>query len=155
MKRALLRSESGTSLIEFAVILPVFLFLLLGIVEVGRYTYFSILAAHAARAGVQYATQNLQTAADANTNSASSHTAGAASQDAQSLSNWTIHSSIVCTINNQPSPCPVNNSNSVSPSLVYYVKVTVSGTFKSLFSYPGIPTNVPVGASDVQRVGSQ
>jgi Flp pilus assembly protein TadG len=154
MKR-LFRSERGTSLVEFALVLPVFIFLLIGIVEVGRYTYFSVLAAHAARAGVQYAAQNLQTAADANTNSGTSHTALAATQDGQSLSNWTVHSSIVCTLNSQPSPCPANNSNSVSPSLVYYVKVTVSGTFRSLLNYPGIPNNVPVSTADVQRVGNQ
>ncbi|MGA8575030.1 MAG: TadE/TadG family type IV pilus assembly protein [Candidatus Cybelea sp.] len=154
MKR-FFHSERGTSLLEFALVAPIFIFLLIGITEVGRYTYFSILAAHAARAGVQYAAQNLQTAADANTNSASSHTAAAAAQDAQSLSNWTVHSSIVCTVNGQPSPCPANNANSVSPSLVYYVKVTVSGTFRSLLNYPGIPTNVPISTADVQRVGSQ
>lgn len=155
MMRKLIRSENGTSLIEFALVLPVFIFMLVGIIEIGRYTYFSILAAHAARAGVQYAAQNLQTAQDASLNVATSHTANAAAQDAQNLAAWAVHSSIVCTVNNQPSPCPANNAQSVSPNLVYYVKVQVTGNFNPMLRYPGIPTNVPIGATSIMRVASQ
>jgi Flp pilus assembly protein TadG len=153
MIRRAARCNRGTSLIEFALVAPIFIFLLIGVIEVGRYTYFAILAQHAARAGVQYAAQNLTTAADASVNG--SNTAGAASQDAQSLSNWTVHSMVICTMNSQFSPCPANNMSAVSPNLTYYVQVTVTGTFKSLLSYPGIPNNVPVQGLAVMRVGNQ
>ncbi len=138
-------------MIEFAIVLPVFVFLLIGVIEFGRYTYFAILASHAARAGVQYAAQNLETAADANANGPG--TAGAAKADAQNLSGWKVTSAVVCTINSEPSPCPA--SNAVVSNVVYYVQVQVSATFSSLMKYPGIPQQLPVSATAMMRVANQ
>ena len=140
-------------MIEFAIVLPVFIFMMVGIIEIGRFTYYSILAAHAARAGVQYAAQNLTTASDA-ANSGPATTA-AAVQDGQSLSNWAVTSKISCTVNNVSSSCPTNASGAVSPNNFYYVQVTVTGTFKSLLKYPGIPQSIPVTGSAIMRVGNQ
>jgi len=145
--------DSGTSLIEFALVLPVFVFLMMGIIEVGRYTYFGIVAAHAARAGVQYASQTTETAADASKNGGATRTA--ALQDGQNLSNWTVTSSIVCTVNGQASTCPVNTANAVPANLVYYVQVQVTGRFNTLMNYPGIPTNIPVTSTAIMPVGNQ
>jgi Flp pilus assembly protein TadG len=151
----LLKSQRGTSMIEFAVTAPVFALLLVGLVDVGRYTYYGILAAHAAHSGAWYGAQNLQTAADVNTNNSNSHAAGAAAADAQSLSNWTVHAMVVCTNNNQSSPCPANNTNSTPPAgLVYFIKVQVTGTFTPLIAYPGI-SSIPVSATAIQRVVTQ
>ena len=121
-------------------------------IEVGRYTYMSVLAAHAARSGVQYAAQNLITAADASSNGP--NTASAAKTDAQSLPQWTIRSSVICTQNGASFACPAGGSG-VPSGMVYYVQVQVSGTFKSLFSYPGIPTNVPITATAQMRVQNE
>lgn len=151
MIKRLVRSQRATSMIEFALVAPVFIFMLVGVVEMGRYTYFAVLAQHAARAGVQYAAQNLQTAADASASGPA--TASAASQDAQSLSQWHVTSWVTCTNNLQVAPCPT--SNVVSSGLTYYVGVKVTGTFRSLLSYPGIPNNVPVTATALMRVGNQ
>ena len=70
-------------MIEFALILPVLALLLIGVIEIGRFTYFSVLAANAARAGAQYGAQGPTTAGD------STGMIAAATQDGQSLSNWT------------------------------------------------------------------
>jgi Flp pilus assembly protein TadG len=145
--------SAGTSLIEFALLAPVFIFLLMGIVEVSRYTYFGIVAAHAARAGVQYASQTTETAADASTNGPA--TKSAALADGQSLSNWTITSSLVCTVNGQASTCPSNTANAVPANLVYYVQVKVTGRFNTLMNYPGIPTNIPITSTAIMPVGNQ
>lgn len=153
MIRSNLRCDRGTSLIEFAIVAPVFILLLIGIIEIGRFTYFAILATHAARAGAQYAAQNLQTAADASTGG--SNTKNAALQDGQSLSQWTVSSSIICTVSGVVTSCPASNTNSVSPNLVYYVQVQVSGTFNSLLKYPGIPHQVPVTGTAIMPVGNQ
>lgn len=155
MKQNFFQSERGTSLVEFAIVAPVFALLLVGLIDVGRYTYYGILATHAANAGVQYGAQNLQTAADVNTNNSGSRAAVAAAADAQSLSNWTVHAAIVCTNNNQSSPCPANNTNSTPPAgLVYFVRVQVTGTFQPLIAYPGI-SQIPVGATALMRVVTQ
>jgi Flp pilus assembly protein TadG len=152
MKRPL-RCQRGTSSIEFAIVAPLLILLLIGLIEVGRYTYFAILAAHAARAGAQYAAENLQTAADASVSGP--NTKNAALQDAQNLSQWTISSTIICTVSGVVTSCPANNTSTVSPNLVYYVQVQVSGTFNSLMKYPGIPHQVPVTATAIMPVSSQ
>ena len=155
MTRRFFRSQRGTSMVEFALVAPVFAFLLVGLVDVGRYTYYAIVASHAARTGVQYGAQNLVTAADVNTNNSTSRAATAASADAQSLPSFTVHAAIVCTNNNQSSPCPANNTNSTPPAgLVYFVRVQVNGTFTPLIAYPGI-SSIPISATTMMRVVNQ
>jgi Flp pilus assembly protein TadG len=122
-------------MLEFALVAPVLIFLLIGLIEVGRYTYFGILAANAARAGVQYGAQDLYTAQD------KTGMTNAALGDGQNLSNGALV--VSCGL------------SSPAAGTVYYVKVTVTGTFKSLLNYPGIPTNVPVSGSAMMRVISQ
>lgn len=140
-------------MIEFAIAAPVFTLLVVGIMEIGQYAYFAILATHAARAGVQYAAQNLQTASDASVTGPG--TTSAALQDAQNLSQWSVHSSIVCTVSGLLTSCPANNTAAVSPNLVYYVQVRVAGTFTPLLKYPGLPTSVPISATATMPVANQ
>ncbi len=151
MKR--IADSSGTSMVEFALLSPVFIFMLIGVIEVSRYMYFAILASHAARAGVQYAAQTTETAADASLNGPA--TRNAALADGQNLAAWTIHSSVTCTLGGQTSFCPQNTANSVPANLVYYVQVQVSGTFHSLLNYPGIPHSFPITATAIMPVGNQ
>ncbi len=62
--RRALRSERGTSIVEFAILAPVLIFLVIGVIEIGRYMYFGIVAAHMAESGARYGAQSLGTAAD-------------------------------------------------------------------------------------------
>ena len=59
-----LRLPSGQSLLEVALLTPMLLALLLGVIEMGRYSYISILVGSAARAGAAYGAQNLAQSAD-------------------------------------------------------------------------------------------
>ena len=61
--RDLQRPERGQALMEMAVVLPLLIVLLLGIIEVGRYAELAIVVANAARAGAVYGAQNLAAAA--------------------------------------------------------------------------------------------
>ncbi len=65
-KRTPLRSESGQTLLEFAILLPMLLLLALGVIEMGRFAYIGILVGNAARSGVAWGAQNHTTAADTN-----------------------------------------------------------------------------------------
>ena len=150
MKR-FLSCERGTSAVELAVSTPLFLLLMVGTIDMARYAYYSILAAHAARAGVQYAAQNLQTAYDAANNGP--NTAAAATHDAQNLSNWKVTSSVICFNGGQLTACP--SSSTVPATLLYYVSVKVTGTFNGFLSYPGIGQQVPVTGSAMMRVDTQ
>jgi Flp pilus assembly protein TadG len=147
--KAALRSESGTSLIEFALVAPVLIFMLIGLIEVGRYAYFSIVAANAARAGVQYGAQSLTTAQD------TAGMASAALQDGQNIASFTASPAPLCSENGGTLQTCTTNGAAPTAGTVYYVKVQVYGTFKSLLSYPGIPTNVPISGSAIMRVISQ
>jgi Flp pilus assembly protein TadG len=145
----LVAAEGGTSLVEFALVAPVLVFLLVGVVEVGRYTTFAVMAANAARAGAQYGAQNLTTALDKSGMSA------AALKDAQNLPSFSAPANYLCSINGAAlTTCP-SNANGSPQNTVYYVQVQVTGTFKSMLNYPGIPNSIPISGSATMRVTSQ
>ena len=54
-----LSPQFGQSLYEVALLTPLLLTMLVGVVELGRYSYISILVANAARAGAAYGSQSL------------------------------------------------------------------------------------------------
>jgi len=151
----LLRAESGASLVEFAILAPVIAFLLIGLIEIGRFASFAILAANAARAGAQYGAQDLTTAYD---------TAGiqnAALADGENLANWTapgggITVNQLCS-NSGGTPQACSTSGSLGPpqNTIYYVQVQVTGRFTTLVNYPGIPSSVPITGSSMMRVVTQ
>lgn len=55
-------TESGQSLVELALVLPVLLLIVLGVADLGRAFYYSTAIANAARAGAVYAALNPSTA---------------------------------------------------------------------------------------------
>lgn len=141
--RRLFKSQSGTSIIEFAIVAPFLILLVIGLIEFGRYMYFGILAAHAAEAGAQYAAQNTT-----NMNNQSGITS-AVDGDGGSLT-WTVHPNVFCEQVGAAVTCPVSpNSN-----FTYYVTVKVTGTFSSLLNYPGVPNQLNVFAQTTMRVSS-
>ena len=155
MTRRLLRGENGAGAIEFALIAPFLVLVFMGVIELGRYAYFSILASHAAREAAAYGTENTTTAMDF---------AGmqrAAVVDAGGLTAWTtsgqgaITSQTLCSVNGGAlSTCAVSGS-SPPTNTVYYVSVTVTGRFNTLIHYPGLPDQVWVSGSSTMRVGGQ
>lgn len=58
------KSGRGQASVELALSLPLLLMMFLVVVETGRAFYIAISVANAARAGVQYGSQNLTTAGD-------------------------------------------------------------------------------------------
>jgi Flp pilus assembly protein TadG len=147
--KKLSRSDSGASLVEFAILLPVMVFLLMGVIEIGRYTYYAILAANAARAGAQYGSQNTTTADDI------AGMKSAATADEGSVPQFSPSPSPLCSVSGAaPTTCSFSGSGPPT-NTVYYVQVVVTGTFTTLFHYPGIPTNVPITGSATMRVVNQ
>lgn len=144
MKNRFTSSERGTSALEFALLAPVFALLLLGLIDVGRYMYFSILAAHAARAGVQYGSQNVYSAADATGMQAAAY--------AELPTGFLAKASYYCMLNGTIVTCSTGTPASAN---TYYVKVIVTGTFNSIFKYPGVPQSVNVSSTTQMRVSAQ
>ena len=141
------RRERGQSLVELAFVVPLLLLLLVGIVEIGRFAFYSIVVSNAARAGAQYGAQSLATAAD---------TAGitaAANNDGQGGTGLTVTSSQLCGCSGATlsAACPATLCALPNHALVY-VRVQVVGAFPSLFRYPGLPASINVTSVEEMRV---
>jgi Flp pilus assembly protein TadG len=140
----------GQSILELALVLPILLLLLVGAIEVGRFAYYSILVGNAARAGAQYGAQNLATAADKN------GIQTAALNDGQNVTGLTVPTATIqplcgCNGTSLSTACPATGCTKPDHPLVY-IQVTASGTFNSLFKYPGVPTSVTVNSTEKMRV---
>jgi Flp pilus assembly protein TadG len=136
--------------------------LLLGVIELGRYAYFSILVGNAARAGVAYGAQNLvlsgdlagiQTAADNDFQN-----------NGQNISKLSVKpsTSCGCDSNGTVTPAPFCSTAAdptagtcISGHWVVMVSVTASGTVNPLFNYPGIPKSLTVSNTATLRVAQK
>lgn len=164
------RQQSGQTLLELALLTPVLLLLLLGVIEIGRYAYISILVSSAARAGAAYGSQSVADSGD---------TPGiqtAADNDflnnGQSVSTLTVTAWTTCACDSGGSlssqtgaPGSNNCSTSSNPSItttiaacstsgghwVIMCNVEASGKFNSLFNYPGIPSPITVDQTATLR----
>jgi Flp pilus assembly protein TadG len=130
-------------MVEFALTAPVLIFMVIGMIEMGRYETMAMMAAHAARAAVQYGGQTTFTAAD------KVGMTSAAVQDAAGLTNWHVSPSYFCTNNGALVSC---STGVPASSSVYYVTVQVTGTFNSLLKYPGIPSSINLSETATMRV---
>ncbi len=138
---------------EFAIAIPLLMLLLLGAAELGRYAYFSIIVANAARAGAQYGSQNGTTALDspgiqtAVQNDGTNGISALAVSSSSSCWCWngTTYASTTCSL---PLHC-------ASGHPVEFISVTVSGTAHSIMKYPLLPSTLPVSATTTMRLVGQ
>jgi Flp pilus assembly protein TadG len=143
----LIKSERGSAIVEFAILAPVLVLLLLGVIEISRYAYYALVASNAARAGAQYGAQNTASALD------SSGMQTYATLDEPANSGITATAHYFCLLDGTSTPCP--NTGARQSNWVYYIEVDTSGSYNSLFKYPGIPQLVPVSGKAVVRVVNQ
>jgi Flp pilus assembly protein TadG len=142
--RALGSSERGQALAEMALIAPLLLFLLVGLVEVGRYANFSILVSNAARAGVQYGAQNLVTAAD------NVGMQNAATADANLGAVMTATGSHLCKCSDGSASTCLPTDCASSHRLVY-VQVDTVATFTSMLHVANIVPSLQIRGHAVMR----
>lgn len=157
-------AESGQTLVEFALMLPFMLLLLLGIAEIGRVAFITIKVSNAATAGAQYGSQNSATASDfvgmqkaalcdANGDVAGFCTAGILTQ--------TPGTTNFCECDTGSGTSCLASAGNDAPScsgfvcggtVVECVHVTTYANFSPLFHYPGLPTTYSAHGDSVQRV---
>lgn len=147
--------ESGQTLVEIALLLPFLVLLTLGIVELGRYGYVGILVGNAARAGTAYGTQTLAQSVD--TVGITTAADNDFKNNGQSTSKLTVTSSTSCGCDNAGTVTSalctgVGAGICASGHWVVVLSVTTSGTFASLFNYPGIPTSITLTRTSSMRV---
>ena len=140
------RGASGNVTIEFGILILILVTLAIGAFDFGRLGYRKIAITSAARAGAQYGTQDLVTAAD---------TAGmtqAARNDIRDAGNaLNITARQYCDCPGQGEVACTVTCNDGSYSLMY-VEVTVPDQVNLLFPYPGITSPRAVVSISTMRV---
>jgi Flp pilus assembly protein TadG len=128
----LVRGEHGASLVELALVLPVFALLLVGAIDFGRAIYLSEELVGAAHAAAVYGSQN------PTDTTGMSAAATDAAPDVPSLSVTTPTYGCECSDGTSYSASCATTPPCTSNNVVYLVKVTVSGTYHPLLSWPGL-----------------
>ena len=149
-----LREERGQSFVETALVMPVLLVLLMGVIDFGWMAYNFIEVANAANAGVHYAAQSVLTA------SQTSSIQAAMNNDATNVTPISPTVSMACKCSDSTAK---NSDNSV-PSCAKYdgcvaparlidtVTVTATKTVNTLMKWPGIPNSVTLHSSSSMQV---
>jgi Flp pilus assembly protein TadG len=137
---------AGQSAVEFAIIAPVLLVLLVVASDFARLFFMSIDLNNVARAGAQYGSQTVITAADLAGMRTAATTAGA------SITGLAVASSqCTCTASSTIPACAASYNCSTNPKATY-VDVSATATFKTITNYPGIPSSIPLTATAIMVV---
>lgn len=147
------RSQHGLALVEFALALPLLMMLLIGLIEVGRYAYFTIEVANAAHAGAQYASISPNA-------TATSIAAAVTADGANSIATLTVQSHNVCGCWNGSAETALTTAQCTAPcatgtgQMVSYAQVSVTGNISPLFNYGalGLPSQWTVSRTATMRV---
>ncbi len=138
-------SVAGQSALELVIILPVLLLLLLAAADFGRALYVNIAVQNAARAGAQYGSQSVITAAD------STGMVAAATKDAAAIANLTASASqCTCASSSSVAACPQNYCTN-NPQ-ANYVEVDTHASFQLIGTYLGITSPVQMSGKAVMQV---
>ena len=133
--RSLARADSGSALAEIALVLPLLVLVLIGLIEVGRFGSYTILVGNAARAGVQYGAQNTVTAFDLT--GMQNH----AKSDGQNITGLTATASSFCQCSDGTASTCLATDCSTSHRLIF-VQVLTSVTVPSLTNSALLPASL-------------
>lgn len=140
--------ESGQSLVELALTLPILVLLLVGAAELGRIAYASIEIANAARAGVGYAAQNPVSMYD------NSNITLAATQEAPNVSSVTATPTQACYCSSGASFNCASGQTTCAGTDHFedYVTVTVTGKVSPMFGFSFFPSTVTLTSAATMRM---
>ena len=130
------RSRDGAAIAEMAIVFPVLLLLLIGVVDYGRLYYTSITVANAARAGAEYG---------ASSSAASINFAGMksfAQGDGLEAGTLTLAARNYCECGGAADASCTACAGGVAPDV--FVEVTASKMLKMLLKYPGLPDSISI-----------
>jgi Flp pilus assembly protein TadG len=139
----------GQSYVELAFALPVLVIILVVAADFGRlfYTYLEVI--NAARAGAQYGSNSVITAADA------AGMAAAAKQDGANVPNLTVSAS-QCTCGTSTAFIPAcSSSYCTNDPQGNYVVVNAQVPFATIVRYPGVPSSITLKGQAVMQVQQQ
>jgi Flp pilus assembly protein TadG len=140
------RTRTGGAAIELAILFPILLLLLIGIVDYGRVFYTWVTVSNAARAGAEFGQQRPDTQTNTDSMRAIAQADG---NEAGTLSFTNSTPTFFCecagVANANCTVCP----GGAAPEV--YVKVTASKTVTMLLPYPGLPSSVTISRTAIMR----
>ena len=134
----------GVATGEMALMLPLLLVTMIGIIDLSRAAFVGIAVANAASAGAFYGAQGPGYAVD------TAAILAAATSDAQ-VSGMTITSSAYCE-------CPDGSASTCRPSecdgnrIREYIQVNTQADWTPIFNYPGLPGSVTLRGQSILQV---
>jgi Flp pilus assembly protein TadG len=129
------RADAGGAALELAVISPLILLLLIGVVDYGRAFFTSVTVTNAARAGAEFGAQGPVTSGD---------TVGMrkfAQADGQDAGTITVSARRYCECAGVSHACTACASGA-APDV--FVEVTATKALSMLLPYPGLPGTVTI-----------
>jgi Flp pilus assembly protein TadG len=135
----------GQSSVELAVAIPLLVLMLLAGTDFGRIFYMSSGVNSAARAGAQYGSQSVITAANA------AGMVSAARTDGTNLTNLTVTASqCTCATSLNVTACPTAYCTNAPQAT--FVVVNTADVFTTLVNYPGIPSSTTLAGKAIMQV---
>jgi Flp pilus assembly protein TadG len=131
-----LKSRKGGAAVELAVLFPVILLILIGIVDYGRVFYTWVQVSNAARAGAEWGGQSFvyETATDSMT--------ALAKVDGADAGTLTPVASYFCECGGIANATCTLCAGGAAPEV--YTKVVISKTVNMFLAYPGLPATVTI-----------
>lgn len=134
--KGLRRSDRGGAMVELAVILPVLVLLVIGVVDYGRAFYTSVTVANAARAGAEWGAQGPTFYVNI------AGMKSFAQQDGQEAGTLALNAGWYCECAGASWPSCTACAGGAAPDV--FVEVTASKTLDLLLPYPGLPTTISI-----------
>ena len=128
--------ERGAAIVEFALILPVLMLLLMGTIDFSRVMYTAMALTNAARAGVQYGSQSLGASGDLS--GMQTAALNAASPDIGAV---TATATRTCGCNGA-TPTVAACTQVCAGTLRVFCSVTTAKTFTTVMRYPGVASSL-------------
>jgi Flp pilus assembly protein TadG len=145
--RAILGDATGSSLVELALMVPVFTALLIGAAEFAALEFDGIEVSNAARAGVAYGSQSAATASDLSGMQAAALNDGpdVPGLNASAIQFWSCANAPSIQYTSIPT-CSTGNR------VLHYVQVTTSAKITPSIHLPGLPTAFNLNGLAIMRV---
>jgi Flp pilus assembly protein TadG len=142
------RRERGSAMVEFCLVFPVLLLMMVGTMDFARAFRAAIAVANAARAGIQFGALNAGNAG----NTTGMNTAATDDAAGQGLTGLTATSRTFCgcTGSSTEVSCTTATCSGNTPN--GYVETRVQYTFRSVVHFPGVPADMVISRTARMRV---
>lgn len=138
-------SSTGQSATELALLLPVLILLLLIGTDLARVFFVSVGVDNAARAGADYGSQSVITAADSN------GMITAAKADGAGIVSLSVTASqCTCQGDSSVASCPA--AYCAANTQATYITVNAQAPFHTLITYPGLPSSLTLSGQAIMPV---